>query len=147
MSFREEKRAIEDWRTKPRVSILSGHENAPSQQRGLSYHSEAMLLPYAQKVREAEISEFNSHVVNGTFGPELEEREFASGPPLKAVWVYSKSKKDPDGYKARVVMQGFLMKQGLHFNDVHASCAGSSIVSCLHGRGREQGPEPGTLGR
>ena len=84
-------------------------------------HSEAMLLPYAQKVREAEISEFNSHVVNGTFGPELEEREFASGPPLKAVWVYSKSKKDPDGYKARVVMQGFLMKQGLHFNDVHAS--------------------------
>ena len=36
-------------------------------------HSEAMLLPHAQKVREAEISEFNSHVVNGTFGPELEE--------------------------------------------------------------------------
>ena len=41
--------------------------------------------------------------------------------PLKTVWVYSKSKKDPDGYKARVVMQGFLMKQGLHYNDVHAS--------------------------
>ena len=59
--------------------------------------------------------------MNGTFGPGLSEREFASGPPLKAVWVYSKSKKDPDGYKARVVMQGFLMKQGLHYNDVHAS--------------------------
>ena len=84
-------------------------------------HGEAMLLPHAKKVREAEISEYNSHVVNGTFGPELSERDFASGPPLKAVWVYSKSKKDPDRFKARVVMQGFLMKQGLHFNDVHAS--------------------------
>ena len=84
-------------------------------------HGEAMLMPHAQRVREAEISEFNSHVVNGTFGPELRDQDFASGPPLKAVWVYSKSKKDPGGFKARVVMQGFLMKQGLHFNDVHAA--------------------------
>ena len=79
-------------------------------------HGEAMMLPYAQKVREAEISEFNSHVVNGMFGPALREQDFAAGPPLKAVWVYSKSKKDPNGFKARIVMQGFLMKQGLHFN-------------------------------
>ena len=84
-------------------------------------HGEAMLLPHGQRVREAEISEFNSHIVNGTFGPPLQERDYAAGPPLKAVWVYSNSKKDPNSFKARVVMQGFLMKQGLHFNDVHAS--------------------------
>ena len=65
-----------------------------------------MLLPHAQKVREAEISEFNSHVVNGTFGPGLRDQDFASGPPFKAVWVFCKSKKDPGGFKARVVMQG-----------------------------------------
>ena len=63
-------------------------------------HGEAMLLPYAQKVRDAEIDEFNSHVVNGTFGPPLDENDFAAGPPLKAVWVYSRSKKDPDSFKA-----------------------------------------------
>ena len=39
---------------------------------------------------------------------------------LKAVWVYSRSKKEPGAFKARLVMQGFLMQQGLHFNDVHA---------------------------
>ena len=90
MSFREEwgSRGLEDQATCEHTFwsrecsfAAEGIELCPRN------HSEAMLLPHAQKVREAEISEFNSHVVNGTFGPELEEREFASGPPLKAVWV------------------------------------------------------------
>ena len=84
-------------------------------------HGDAMMSTHARKVRDAELDEFNSHVVNGTFGPPLQERDFAPGPPLKAVWVFSRSKKDAGGFKARVVMQGFLMKQGWHFNDVHAS--------------------------
>ena len=83
-------------------------------------HREAMNHAQARKVREAEIKEYLSHVKNVTFGPPLEPHEYASGPALKAVWVYSKSKKDPGMFKARVVMQGFLMQQGLHFNDVHA---------------------------
>ena len=84
-------------------------------------HGEAMSSPHARNVHDAEVNEFNSHILNNTFGPPLSEGEFAPGPPLKAVWVYSKSKKDQNGFKARVVMQGFLMKQGWHFNDVHAS--------------------------
>ena len=83
-------------------------------------HSEAMRLPQAENVRLAEINEYNSHIQNGTFGPALDPSQFAPGPALKAVWVYSRSKKDPGAFKARVVIQGFLMQQGLHFNDVHA---------------------------
>ena len=83
-------------------------------------HSEAMRLPQAEGVRLAEINEYNSHIQNGTFGPALEPNQFAPGPALKAVWVYSRSKKDTGAFKARVVIQGFLMQQGLHFNDVHA---------------------------
>ena len=77
------------------LNMLSGLGSVRLHLKGLSC---------AQKVREAEISEFNSHVVNRTFGPVLSEHDFAAGPPLKAVWVYSKSKKDPDSFKARVVI-------------------------------------------
>ena len=83
-------------------------------------HAEAMALPLAEKVRAAEINEYTSHVQNGTFGPALEPGEFTPGNALKAVWVYSRSKKEAGAFKARLVMQGFLMQQGLHFNDVHA---------------------------
>ena len=83
-------------------------------------HAEAMALPQARGVRDAEIDEYLSHLKNATFGPALTPQEFASGPALKAVWVFSRSKKDPGAFKARVVMQGFRMQQGLHFNDVHA---------------------------
>ena len=79
-----------------------------------------MGLPRAQAIRQAEINEFISHVQNGTFGPALSPSEYAPGPALKAVWVFSQSKKDPGAFKARVVIQGFLMQQGLHYNDVHA---------------------------
>ena len=83
-------------------------------------HGEAMALPQAQGVRRAEIEEYMSHVQNVSFGPALEPGQYAAGPALKAVWVYSRSKKEPGAFKARVVMQGFLMQQGLHFNEVHA---------------------------
>ena len=83
-------------------------------------HAEAMALPLANKVREAEVNEYTSHVQNGTFGPALEPDAFAPGVALKAVWVYSHSKKEPGAFKARLVMQGFMMQQGLHYNDVHA---------------------------
>ena len=46
-------------------------------------HGEAMLMPHAQRVREAEISEFNSHVVNGTFGPSSGTRILLLAPPLR----------------------------------------------------------------
>ena len=83
-------------------------------------HAEAMALPQAHGVRTAEVSEFLSHVKNSTFGPALEPDQYAPGSALKAVWVYSHSKKEPGSFKARVVMQGFLMQQGLHYNEVHA---------------------------
>ena len=83
-------------------------------------HAEAMALPLAEKVREAELNEYTSHLQNGTFGPALAPDAFAPGGALKAVWVYSRSKKDPGAFKARLVMQGFLMQQGMHYNDVHA---------------------------
>ena len=56
-----------------------------------------MLLPHAQKVREAEISELNSHVVNGTFGPELRDQDFASGPQLKAFGCIASRRKTQVG--------------------------------------------------
>ena len=83
-------------------------------------HAEAMALPHASKVRDAEIDEYTSHVQNGTFGPALGPTDFAPGQALKAVWVYSRSKKQSGAFKARLVMQGFLMQQGMHYNDVHA---------------------------
>jgi hypothetical protein len=83
-------------------------------------HGEAMAMPQARGVRDAEIDEYLSHVRNATFGPALAPHQLAPGPALKAVWVFSRSKEDPGAFKARVVMQSFLMKQGLHFNDIHA---------------------------
>jgi hypothetical protein len=108
-------------------SVFSAAESAFCPKK----HAEAMALPQARKVREAEVNEFTSHVQNGTFGPALGPGAFAPGPPLKAVWVYSQSKKDPGAFKARLVMQGFLMQQGLHFNDVHAPYQLSPLSGCL----------------
>ena len=56
-------------------------------------HADAMAMPQAQGVRDAEINEYLSHVRNATFGPALEPQQFAPGPALKAVWVYSRSKR------------------------------------------------------
>ena len=53
-------------------------------------HAEAMALPLAEKVREAELNEYNSHLQSGTFGPPLAPCAFAPGSALKAVWVYSR---------------------------------------------------------
>ena len=97
-------------------SVFHTTESGPCPRK----HAEAMVTPQARKVRQAEINEYVSHLQNGTFGPALEPNQYAPGPALKAVWVYSRSKKDLGAYKARVVIQGFLMQQGLHYNDVHA---------------------------
>ena len=64
-------------------------------------HAEAMALPLAEKVWEAELNEYTSHLQNGTFGPALGSDAFAPGLPLKAVWVYSHSKKEPGGWSCR----------------------------------------------
>ena len=105
-----------------------------------------MALPQADKVRTAEIAEYGSHVQNGTFGPALEPGEFTPGMALTAVWVYSRSKKEPGAFKARLVMQGFLMQQGLHFNDVHAPVPAVTSFS-IHARSCPAREDIGSLGR
>ena len=65
---------------------------------------------------------------------------------MKAVWVYSRSKKDPGAFKARLVMQGFLMQQGMHYNDVHAQSSGHLLQGFYDGS-RVAGEVFASLGR
>ena len=71
-------------------------------------HGEAMLLPHAQKVREAEISEFNSHIANGTFGPPLHEQDYAAGPLLIRLYGSTAGRRRTQvGLKRELSCKGF----------------------------------------
>ena len=92
-----------------------------------SSHAEAMSRPDAAKWREAEISEYRSHVKNGTFGPRTKLPVGYKAIP--AAWVY-KIKRD-GRYKCRLVIKGFHMKQGRDFNATFAPVAHASSVRTL----------------
>ena len=90
-------------------------------------YAEAMRGPDAAKWRAAEISEYLSHVKNGTFGPRIKlPRGYKAIP---AAWVY-KIKRD-GRYKCRLVVKGFHMQQGRDFNATFAPVAHATSVRTL----------------
>jgi DNA polymerase zeta len=71
-----------------------------------------MATPAATEWRGSEVEEFQSHVLNGTFGPACDIPKGQYAVPLD--WVYKL--KRCGRYKVRVVIRGYLMRAGLHFN-------------------------------
>ena len=71
-----------------------------------------MAAPAATEWRSSEVEEFKSHVLNGTFGPACDIPKGQYAVPLD--WVYKLER--CGRYKVRVVIRGYLMRAGLHFN-------------------------------
>ena len=86
-------------------------------------HRQAMLTSDAREWRDSEIKEYLSHEVNKTFSAPIPEREWEELQrqgkkvvPLQQLYV---SKRD-GRRKARVVLKGFLLKKGVHYNETFA---------------------------
>jgi hypothetical protein len=82
-------------------------------------HYDAMRRKDAAKWRASELSEYRSHVKNGTFGPPV-----ALPPGRKAVPAAFVYKIKRDGrYKTRLVIRGYRMKEGQDYNATFAPVA------------------------
>jgi hypothetical protein len=79
--------------------------------------------------------EKNCHSKNGTFGEEMREGNQAK--PVPADWVFkikhrgapiAVEKMDPKQFKARVVIRGQFMREGINFNDTFAPVAKQATI-------------------
>ena len=86
--------------------------------------------PLATEWRASEISEFESHVRNGTFGPPLRKDQL---PPdtvaIPLAWI--RTIKRSSRKKSRVVARGYLMSAGIHYNDTFAPVASPKTLRLL----------------
>jgi len=93
---------------------------------------DAISCPDAASWIAAALAEIEAHLENGTW-------ELAQLPPgrraIGSHWVL-KVKRKPDRsidkYKGRIVAQGFSQVQGIHYNEVFASTARSSLDTVVH---------------
>ena len=94
-------------------------------------HKQAMLSAEARQWRNAEISEYRSHIKNGTFGPPVQLPPGAKAIPTAGVYV----KKRDGRYKYRLVIRGYRMEEGKDFNDTFAPVANIVTLRTLFALG------------
>ena len=84
-----------------------------------SSHSDAMMLPQPSRTewRDAERSEFRSHMTFGTLGPRI-DRCPPGYVPIPTAVIY-KTKRD-GRKKARLVIRGYRMRSSMDFNETFA---------------------------
>ena len=80
---------------------------------------EALATPDAHLWAEALNREVSQHVKNGTFGPPIDPKNLPPGVKPIPMDVLPKTKRDGTK-KARVVIKGFRMSQGIDFNETFA---------------------------
>ena len=71
-------------------------------------------------------AESDSHLAISSIGPRLLPAQYTKAAPIRLSWVFVV--KPTGDYKARIVMLGQHMKEGIHFNDTHAPVPSPTIV-------------------
>ena len=81
-------------------------------------YAQILHLPEEERDRwlQACQRECRSHLSIPSISPPLHPFEWTKAPPIRLTWVFAKK----DVYKARIVMLGQRMVEGVHFNDTHA---------------------------
>ena len=105
-----------DW------AFASQHDQVPRS------YEQILSLPAAERERwlQACREESNSHLSIPSISAALQPGEFTAAAPIRLSWVFAKK---PTGeYKARIVMMGQHMREGVHFNNTHAPVPTPTII-------------------
>ena len=91
-------------------------------------YEQILSLPLAERDRwfQACYSESDSHLSVPSISGKLTLAEFTKAAPIRLSWVFDV--KSTGEYKARIVMQGQHMKEGIHFNGTHAPVPSPTVV-------------------
>ena len=101
---------------------------------------QAVAMPRADKWIAAMNREKACHLKNGTFGEEWDEKTMKPVKVTPADWVFrikhrgapiDDAQLKPNQYKARVVIKGQFMKEGIDFNDICSSGQTRHASRCL----------------
>jgi Reverse transcriptase (RNA-dependent DNA polymerase) len=86
-------------------------------------------LPDGERAKwiEACRRECRSHLSIPSISGKLRPEQWTKAPPVRLTWVFAKK----DVYKARIVMLGQHMLEGVHFNDTHAPVPSVTCVRVL----------------
>ena len=81
-------------------------------------YAQILRLPEPEKTKwlQACQRESKSHLAIPSISEAMRPDLWTQAPPIRLTWVFSKK----DVYKARIVMLGQHMQEGVHFNDTHA---------------------------
>ena len=81
-------------------------------------YAQILHLPGEERDRwlQACRRECRSHLSIPSISRPLQPSEWTKAPPVRLTWVFAKK----EVYKARIVMLGQRMVEGVHFNDTHA---------------------------
>ena len=80
--------------------------------------AQVLRLPQEEKMKwiRACQRESASHLAIPSISGVLRQDQWTKAPPVRLTWVFAKK----DIYKARIVMLGQHMQEGIHFNDTHS---------------------------
>ena len=80
--------------------------------------AQVLRLPQEEKMKwiRACQRESASHLAIPSISGVLRQDEWTKAPPVRLTWVFAKK----DIYKARIVLLGQHMQEGIHFNDTHS---------------------------
>ena len=91
-------------------------------------YTQILALPQTEKSKwlAACRAESDSHLAIPSIGRRLSPAHYTKAAPIRLSWVFVV--KPTGDYKARIVMMGQHMKEGIHFNDTHAPVPSPTIV-------------------
>ena len=129
----------QDSKDDPEFLVNEAAARDPFFQSDLAYSTQDRGIPrsYAQILHlpEEEFEkwllackkECESHLAIPSISRVLQPQEWTKAPPVRLTWVFTKK----DVYKARIVMLGQRMVEGVHFNDTHAPVPSITCVRII----------------
>ena len=133
--------AVDDLLTGGEDSVMAVTQASanPFFQTELAYATQDVDVPrtFAQVLRLPAIEkekwiaacqrESESHLQIPSISGALKQEDWTQAPPVRLTWVFAKK----DIYKARIVMLGQHMQEGIHFNDTHAPVPSVTAVRLI----------------
>ena len=92
-------------------------------------YAQVLRLPPDEKLKwlQACRRERASHITIPSISGVLNPDQWTKAPPVRLTWVFAKK----DVYKARIVMLGQHMQEGVHFNDTHSPVPSVTCVRLI----------------